>query len=121
MFPIQRPPLYDTSVRSGFRVAGALLLIGMAMMFVFQAVPLFSLHGPFGSSCAQETQLKYRLSCEVGSYLLRLFPVQAQGTVLGLTSFGISLVLLAFAWLLLKPLAVKAISASTSKSNNEQT
>lgn len=121
MFPIQRPPLYDTSVRSGFRVAGALLLIGTAVMFAFRAVPLFSLHGPFASSCAQETRLKYQLSCEVGSYLLRLFPVEAQGTILGLASLGISIGLLGFAWLLLKPLAVKDISAPALKSNDDQT
>jgi hypothetical protein len=117
-YPIQTPPHFDSAARPGFRVIGAILLVGAAAIFTFQAVPLFSNPGPISSSCANETG-KSRLTCEVGGFLLKLLPPNAQGPVLGLAVAGVSLFLLLFAWLLLKPLYAPRKSPSYPTSDPE--
>jgi hypothetical protein len=103
-FPMQQSPNYDTSARPGFRVIGALILVGVAVMFATKAVPLFSVAGGIVSSCVEETSLKSRLFCDGSAFLLSLLPAPAQGPTLGLATIGGSFVLLIFAWLLIKPL-----------------
>lgn len=115
--PVQQPCADDLSVRLGYRVLGALLLAGTAMMYLTKAVPLFSYPGPIVSSCARETRSKIRLLCEVGEFLLGMLPTPAQGPVLGLAVTGVSIFLLMFAWLLIKPLV--ACSGKTSEPDSE--
>jgi hypothetical protein len=114
-FPIQQSPNYDTSARPGFRVIGALILVGVAVMFATEVVPLFSIEGRILSSCEKETSLKSRFFCDGGAFLLSLFPAPAQGPTLGLATAGFSFVLLVFAWLLIKPLTKFSDKPSDSK------
>jgi len=114
-FPFQRSPNYDTSARPGFRVIGALILVGVAVMYATKAVPLFSVAGEILSSCEMETSLKSRFFCDGGAFLLSLLPAPAQGPALGLATAGFSFILLVFAWLLVKPLTKCSDKPSDSK------
>jgi hypothetical protein len=105
---MQRPPL-ESSVRPAFRVIGALLLVGIAVLFALDAVQVFSYKGVIASTCASETSSRSRLLCDVGDAMLRVFPTAAQASVLGIAIGCIAAALVLLAWLLIKPLILKNV------------
>ncbi len=110
--PLQPPP-QDNSVRPPLRVLGALLLAGVAALFVRDALPLFEHQSAISSICNPG---RGRPICELGAWLVSLFPANAQGPVLALSTIGVAGFLLLLAGLLLKPLIDEASETSESKS-----
>jgi hypothetical protein len=105
---LMQPPL-ESSVRPAFRIIGALLLFGMAILFALDAVEVLSYKGVIASTCASETSSRSRLLCEVGDEMLRIFPTQAQAAVLGIAIGCFAAAQLLLAWLLIKPLILKNV------------
>jgi hypothetical protein len=106
---IQQPKPLDSSVRPAFRIVGALILVGVAILFALEAVQVFSYKGDIVSTCMTETSSRSRLLCEVGDAMLRIFPTSAQATVLGIAIGCFSAAQLLLAWLLIKPQIVRNV------------
>jgi hypothetical protein len=72
-------------------------------MFASQAARLFPLDTmPIGS--CRETTARSQAFCEVGTWMLSLFPESMRGPAVGLASLGMAAGMLLITWLLVKPL-----------------
>lgn len=96
------PHAPDLSVRPAFRVVGAILLLGVAALFVSNGIAAFSQEITTFASCAREG--KGRLFCELGKLLLTQMPSFVRGPVLSGVAFVVALGALLFGWWLLRPL-----------------
>jgi hypothetical protein len=80
-----------------------MISIGCTAIFVSQATRLFPLDTmPIGT--CRETTARSQAFCEVGTWMLSLFPESMRGPTVGLASLGMAGGMLLITWLLLKPL-----------------
>lgn len=105
--PHSPPPPESLAVRPVLRVLGAVLLGGIAWLFVSQAWTLFEHRSAIDATC---TSGSGRATCELGGWLLRAVPAPWQGPVMGATLVGIGGVAVLAAVGLLKPLLAEALA-----------
>ena len=86
------------------------------MAQVLDAISLFQHQGSIATSCS--TGMKRRVACEMGGWLLQLFPGAAHGPLLGLTGLGVAGLLFLGAVWLLKPLVAAAIAEEERRSDS---
>ena len=86
----------ETTVRPSLRFAGALICVGVAVMFAVGGWNSFAASGPqLNSPCERG---RSGLWCELGKFLLSLLPASLHGPVLGVIGFVIGVAALGFAW-----------------------
>jgi hypothetical protein len=99
MRPLPRPE--DFAIRPGIRLAGVLLLLGLAYIFVEHAISWLEtdekVYGP--KSCSG----KGAWVCELGNLLSSLVPSSMREVVEGTSGLVVAGLLMYVAWLLLKP------------------
>ena len=85
-------------VRPSLRIAGAALALLGAALFLMESFDLFEQSNVVGTRCRPG---KGRWACELGAWLISLFPESVRGPVLGSTALVITGSMLFLAWLLL--------------------
>jgi hypothetical protein len=116
--PHHRPSEVDTSARTSFRVIGAIISLGCVAIFVSQATRLFPLDTMPVGSC-RETTARSQAFCEVGTWMLSLFPESMRGPALGLASLGMAAGMLLITWLLVKPMLATSPQAEQDAGSGE--
>lgn len=111
--PNHTPPEIDYSVRPVFRVLGAVIAFGIAVLFIQQGLQLLPLDTNPQPFCF-EAPVKSRMLCELGAWMLSFLPEGLHAPVLGLAHFAFSGFLLSIGWLLLKPIFIKERKARDS-------
>lgn len=101
------PVAVDISVRPLFRVLGAVFLGACASIFIHQAVKLLDATTVRPEIC-DRGKLVGRLLCTVSNWTLEVMPKSLQGPLSALAGAAVALVLIALAWILLRPLVSAA-------------
>lgn len=112
-FPIDRASA--NAVRPAFRIVGAIITLGLAVLFTLDALPLLTSNSVAMSPCAKDST-RYRVWCEVGSWMISLLPVSMHGPVLSMVGFIIASAFLVATWLLLRPLLRRLVDHSKRSS-----
>ena len=95
-------------VRPAFRVLGALLMLLMAALMIYDSVPFFSAEKISVKSCAGEYKSSSKILCEIGNSMLSMLPTRMQGPAEALIHLAMAALLIYLSWMLTKPLHARS-------------
>jgi hypothetical protein len=91
-------------VRPIFRILGAVMMVFIAALMIFNSVPFFSADKITPNNCANERKTSSRFLCKIGNEVLSMLSEKMQGPAEAITHLIFAALLIYFSWLLLRPL-----------------
>lgn len=95
-------------VRPTLRVLGAIVMLLLAALMVYDSVRFFSAETISLKSCAGEYKASSKILCEIGNSIVSILPAQMQGPLEGLAHLATAALLILLSWMLTKPLYARS-------------